>query len=58
MDNFIKENAIDEYIVGIIPVLLGRGRPLFLGNNPTVPLRVSRYTVRDGIAVFYYTKRE
>jgi dihydrofolate reductase len=57
IDYFIKANVIDEYIVGIIPTILGKGRPLFLGNNPTIPLHLDKYTVNDGIAIFYYSKR-
>jgi dihydrofolate reductase len=57
VDHFVKANAIDEYIVGIIPTILGKGRPLFLGNNPTIQLHLDKYTISDGIAVFHYSKR-
>lgn len=57
IDSFIKANVIDEYIIGIVPVLLGRGRPLLLGNNPTIPLHLDSYSVRDGIVTVQYTKR-
>ena len=30
---FIKEDLIDEMIVSITPALLGKGIPLFKGNN-------------------------
>lgn len=36
VDAFIKADIIDEYIVGIIPIILGKGRPLFLGDNITI----------------------
>jgi len=57
VDHFVKANAIDEYIVGIIPTILGKGRPLFLGNNPMIQLHLDKYTVSDGVAVFHYSKR-
>lgn len=57
IDPFIKADVIDEYVIGIIPIVLGRGRPLFLGNNPTIPLRLDRYSIRDGIPVLHYSKR-
>ncbi|NEZ74450.1 dihydrofolate reductase [Clostridium botulinum] len=57
IDHFVKANVIHEYIVGIIPTILGKGRPLFLGNNPTIQLHLDKYTVSDGITVFYYSKR-
>lgn len=57
IDHFVKANAIDEYIVGIIPTILGKGRPLFLGNKPTIQLHLDKYTISDGVAVFHYSKR-
>lgn len=58
VDNFIKNDIIDEYIIGIIPVILGKGRSLFLENNPTINLRLDEYFVENGIVVLKYTKRE
>lgn len=55
---FIQANAIDEYFIGIIPVILGKGIPLFLGENPTIPLTLTGYSVRDGITELHYVKRE
>ncbi|BES66530.1 dihydrofolate reductase family protein [Gottschalkiaceae bacterium SANA] len=57
-DAFIKADIIDEYIIGIIPIILGKGRPLFLENNPTIPLHLQESTVTDGIAMLRYTKRK
>ncbi|MCR8969387.1 dihydrofolate reductase family protein [Facklamia sp. 7083-14-GEN3] len=33
-DPFIREKLIDEYIIGIIPTILGGGRSLFKGGHP------------------------
>lgn len=57
IDSFIKENIIDEYIVGIIPVILGSGRPLFLKDNPQIQLTLKNYYIEDGITVLQYTKQ-
>lgn len=57
IDPFVKANVIDEYIIGIIPIILGKGRPLLLGNNPTIPLHLQDYSLRDGTVVMRYTKR-
>lgn len=57
IDPFIKANVIDAYIIGIIPIILGKGRPLFLDNNPTIPLKLEKYSIRDGIPVLHYVKR-
>ena len=51
VDHFLKADIIDEYIIGIIPTILGKGRPLFLGNNPKIDLSLQYYTVEDGIVI-------
>ncbi len=56
-DAFIKADIVDEYIVGIIPIILGEGIPLFRVNNPTLELHLDEYYVEDGIPIFKYTKR-
>lgn len=58
VDNFIKSNNIDEYIVGIIPTILGNGRKLFFENNPKIDLNLDYYSVADGIVVMKYSKRD
>ncbi|MGL5540575.1 MAG: dihydrofolate reductase family protein [Erysipelotrichaceae bacterium] len=57
IDAFLKANVIDEYIIGIIPTILGSGRPLFLGNNPTIDLHLTNVLIEEGIPVLWYTKR-
>ena len=56
-DSFIKADVIDEYIIGLIPCILGKGRRLFLENNPTINLHLENYSFSDGIAILTYTKR-
>lgn len=56
VDSFLKADLIDEFIVGIIPVILGKGRPLFLGNNPTITLHLDEFIVEDGITILKYVK--
>ncbi|SHH66383.1 dihydrofolate reductase family protein [Clostridium intestinale] len=57
VDHFIKADIIDEYIIGIIPIILGKGRPLFLQNNPTIKLHLDEYLIEDGITILKYSKR-
>ena len=57
VDNFIKNDLIDEYIVGIIPTILGKGRPLFLGNNPKIDLHLKEIISEEGIVILKYEKR-
>jgi dihydrofolate reductase len=54
VDAFIK----GEYIVGIIPTILGAGIPLFLDRNPEIPLSLTGYFVEDGMVVLQYVRRE
>ena len=57
IDTFVKANAIDEYIIGIIPIILGKGRSLFLEDNPTILLHLQKYEIEDGIPLLHYTRR-
>ncbi len=57
VDYFIKENVIDEYIVGIIPTILGNGIKLFYGNNPMINLKLEENIIDNGIVIMRYSKR-
>lgn len=57
VDSFIKANVIDEYIIGIIPIILGKGRSLFLENNPKIDLKLDEHIVYNGIVICRYSKR-
>jgi dihydrofolate reductase len=56
-DHFIKAKGIDKYIIGVIPIILGEGRRLFLDNNPTINLHLEKFTIQEGIAVLEYSKK-
>ncbi|WP_343208752.1 dihydrofolate reductase family protein [Anaerolentibacter hominis] len=53
----IGNNLIDEYVFGIIPIILGKGIPLFRQDNPAIPLTLKEYFVEDGICVLHYVRR-
>ncbi|MBE6072343.1 MAG: dihydrofolate reductase [Clostridium butyricum] len=57
IDSFLKADIIDEYIIGIIPTILGSGRPLFLENNPKIDLHLDEYIADKGIVILKYSKR-
>lgn len=57
IDSFVKADVIDEYIIGIIPTILGKGRKLFLENNPKIDLNLQEYSVEEGIIIMKYSKR-
>ena len=56
-DAFIKQDLVDEYVVGIIPTILGKGRSLFKGDNKKIDLHLDRVTVNDGIVILIYSRR-
>lgn len=58
IDSFVKANVIDEYIIGIIPTILGKGIKLFYDNNPNINLNLEYYAVEDGIIIMKYRKRK
>jgi len=58
IDSFIAADLIDEYIIGIVPIILGQGRPLFAENNPTIKLKLDTYAIGNGVVVLYYSKRQ
>lgn len=53
----IENNLIDEYILGIIPTILGKGRKLFVGHNEEIKLHLETYHLEDGTFILHYTKR-
>lgn len=57
IDPFIKEDIIDIYIIGMIPTILGKGRSLFLKDNPKIDLHLDEYTSESGIVILKYSKR-
>ena len=56
-DQFIKADMIDEYILAHIPIILGKGRPLFLKDNPALELTLKETSVHEGIIIGIYTRR-
>lgn len=57
VDHFVKADVIDEYVIGIIPTILGKGIKLFLENNPKIDLNLTYYAIEDGVVVMKYSKR-
>ncbi len=57
IDQFIKRDAIDMYIVTVIPEVLGEGIPLFLRDNPEIKLRLIGAKITDGMVELTYVRR-
>lgn len=57
IEPFVRDNIIDEYIIGIVPIILGSGRPLFKGSDTAIPLKLIETTSQEGILINRYVKR-
>lgn len=56
--HFVDAGAIDDYYVGIVPVILGDGIPLFGQQTAMAQLTLHQTFVDDGIVVLHYRRRE
>lgn len=57
INTFLKAECIDEYIIGLIPIILGEGRPLFYGGHSPVELDLVEYIIDKGIVILRYVNR-
>ena len=55
-ESFIKEDLFDEYRIGIAPVILGSGRPLFGEQAPKILSLLSTRQLATGGVVITYKK--
>ncbi len=56
-ETFIKDNLFDEYRIGVAPVILGNGRPLFSKDIGTMKLSlVSTQQLETGGVILKYSK--
>jgi len=57
-EQFLQQSLIDEYILFIIPIILGEGIPLFPDGIPEESLKlISAETLDDRIVKVVYRKR-
>lgn len=56
IDEFIKKDLIDKYIITIIPKILGDGIPLFLRENPEIKLKLIETKTVDGMVELTYIR--
>ena len=57
VDAFLKADVVDEFIIGIIPIVLGKGISLFHGNGQKIPLKLEETIFESGIVILKYSKR-
>ncbi|MFA5894223.1 MAG: dihydrofolate reductase family protein [Candidatus Shapirobacteria bacterium] len=55
--NFLESSEIDEFYIGIVPVILGDGIPLFRGKTPSIRLHLEKIMSENGIVVLKYSKK-
>lgn len=54
---FIENNMIDEYQIGIVQTILGKGRKLFFDMDTEIKLEMTSLNVENGITILNYKKR-
>ncbi len=55
----IEQGLVDEYHLGINPVILGSGSPLFKGNSDRIPLRhLETRTLKSGLVILHYAPQD
>jgi dihydrofolate reductase len=56
--SFLDERAIDEFIISVVPTLIGEGIPLIAPRHRDVPLRLlSAQPFPDGVVQLHYRLR-
>lgn len=54
----MDKNLIDEYIISVIPIILGDGKRLFIGESPMINLKaVSSKQYESGLIQIHYVKK-
>lgn len=51
--SLLKADLIDTFIVGIVPVILGKGIRLF-EESPMIRMHLNKLTIEEGIVILYY----
>ena len=51
---FLNENLVDEMWLGIVPVVLGKGKPLFSDINQRAHFKLAAAKPNDGYVSLYY----
>ncbi|RNI14651.1 dihydrofolate reductase [Methanohalophilus sp. RSK] len=57
IDDFMKKDLIDEYLIAVMSCILGEGIPLFKDNNPEIKLKLLKTETANGMAMLHYAKR-
>ncbi|KZZ82591.1 dihydrofolate reductase family protein [Bacillus sp. SJS] len=55
---FLKEKLVDQFMIAVIPVLLGKGIPLFKQDFPVHNLKLSNTQIYNEIVMLSYDKKQ
>lgn len=59
VQSLMKENLIDEFIISVIPILLGKGQRLFIGDTPTTNLElIGSESFKSGLVQLKYKMKQ
>ncbi|MGM9924455.1 MAG: dihydrofolate reductase family protein [Bacillus sp. (in: firmicutes)] len=58
LQEFLKDDLVDEYIISIIPAILGKGIPLFSRQTPETRLQLLSTKQYGQIAQLHYIRKE
>jgi dihydrofolate reductase len=57
--SFLDENAIDEFIITVVPTFIGEGIPLIAPTHREVPLRLlALQRFPDGVVQLHYSVKQ
>lgn len=54
IDGFMKKGLIDEFAISVIPIILGKGIPLFKSGNQKASLTLTKVTTFKDIVLLQY----
>lgn len=54
IEGFMEAGAVDEFMIGVIPVLIGRGIPLFRKNSRQERLKMKNHFRFDDCVMLHY----
>ncbi|SFJ18876.1 dihydrofolate reductase family protein [Thermoflavimicrobium dichotomicum] len=57
IEGFMEANVVDEFMIGVIPVLIGKGIPLFKKNNRETRLKLKKHFRFGDCVMLHYEVR-
>lgn len=57
LQEFMKHDLVDEYIISVIPTILGKGKKLFIGNTPQLNIKlIDSTSFETGLVQLHYKR--